>query len=65
MTQNEKRQHIIEAMDNAIGLALMEQYPEAVTGDVDPMADMAFSEAVGRLVDSWVMNNITTAPAEA
>jgi len=48
----------IAAARDAIGEVLIEQFPEAESGDESPAAVMSLRDAVHRVVEAWVSSNV-------
>jgi hypothetical protein len=49
----------VAAAVEAFWAKLAAAYPEATTGDIDPLADIRFDGAAQAAALSWVYNNVT------
>ncbi len=58
LTLEQKLEAIVEATEEALGAALVAHFPEATTGDVDPMVSMEFQAMTTRVVMDWLRWNV-------
>ncbi len=57
-TRNEKIENTIADINDAVGAALISNFPEALTGDVSPTAQAVLDAASKALVNDWVDANV-------
>lgn len=53
-----RSQQVFEATEEFIGNKLVAVFPEATGGDIDPLVDARFRDAVRKLVENWVDLNV-------
>lgn len=49
---------VVDDIDDYIGTALIKEFSEAESGDIDPMTQAKFETALENLVASWVADNV-------
>jgi len=51
------KEKVIEKIENAIFECLRKEFPEAKSGDVDPIKYCNFKKSLHSMVDDWILNN--------
>jgi len=57
---SERRKKAVEAALLAFWAEIANAYPEADSGDIDPVSDHRFTEAADRIVEEWIGWNVPT-----